>query len=83
MKPKKTHVWNAREIEAMQLWMSVEIEEMRHSVGAMESGKMQIRYLQDNGEWIDGTATEKPNIREKMWQLEKWLKPPAASAPRP
>jgi hypothetical protein len=43
----------------------------------MESGQMQVRRL--NGpDWIDTTASVKPDLRERMWQLEKLLKTMAA-----
>ena len=34
---------------------------------------MQIRRL-SGAEWVDATASVKPDLRERMWQLEKLLK---------
>jgi hypothetical protein len=58
-------------------WLRRELDEMRSSIAAMESGQMQVRRL--NGpDWIDTTASVKPDLRERMWQLEKLLKTMAA-----
>ena len=38
----------------------------------MDSGHMEIRVLHGS-EWIDATPSQKPDIRERMWHLEKLL----------
>ncbi len=60
--------------EEIDFWMRHEIAEMRDFIAALESGKKQIRILMDTGDWADVTATEKPNLRERMWNLEKLAK---------
>jgi hypothetical protein len=55
-------------------WLRRELDEMRSSVAAMERGQMQVRRLSNGTDWIDATASVKPDLRERMWQLERLLK---------
>lgn len=53
-------------------WLRQQIEVMRSSIALMDSGHMEIRVLHGS-EWIDATPSQKPDIRERMWHLEKLL----------
>lgn len=54
-------------------WLRMEHAELVEFVRRMDAGQMRI-CVKNGDDWMDVTSTEKPDIRERMWQAERLIK---------